>query len=85
MAQFVAKLHADLLTDLSDYVKDYKVLSNVGGNAEIELRGADSAEAEAVADQLAALRDSLGLVGRISYHVCRHNEGIGHCTGVVEK
>lgn len=86
MAQYVAKLYDDLATDLFDYLKDYKILANVDGNTEVELRGADSAEAEAVADQLASLRDSLGLSGkRITYHVCRHDEGIGHCTGVIEK
>lgn len=63
-----------------------KGIANIGGNAEIELRGNDPAEAEAVADQIAALRDSLGLTGRISYHVCRHDEGIGDCaSAVIEK
>lgn len=85
MAQWVAKLHDELLDDLLPYLSDYKLLGNVSGNSEVELRTNDAAEAEAIADQLASLRDALGLTKRITYHLCRHDEGIGHCTGIVEK
>jgi pimeloyl-ACP methyl ester carboxylesterase len=89
MAQFVMKLHGDangiVNPDLAAYLSDYRGAANSDPSAEIELRVRDAAEAEAFADQVAAYRDALGITERISYHLCRHDEGVGFCTGVVEK
>lgn len=48
-----------------------------------EYRSRDEAEGLAVARELADLRDHLGLSADISFHVCRHDEGIGDCSQAV--
>lgn len=95
MAQWVAKLHAraprfgepDLRDETATLMSDLRTAANVSSlsQAEMESRGLDAAEVEACADLLAALRDALGASTRVTYHLCRHDEGVGFCTGVVER
>lgn len=85
--QWVAKVHVESEADLNTFMSELKTASNVAAlsSSDLEFRCADRAEADAVADVLASLRDSLGVSARVTYHACRHDEGVGFCTGIVEK
>jgi hypothetical protein len=48
-----------------------------------EVRDADEAELDAMSEMLAELRTACGLTDEVTYHVCRHDEGIGDCSAAV--
>ena len=87
MAQHVVKVRGAIpdapSTDLLDYFSDYRAVTTSAGPSG-ELRESDSAEMDGVADTLASLRDSLGLPDVVTYHVCRHDEGLNDCAATVE-
>lgn len=78
MPDYVAKVHTDdgQPNELIDMLADYRASSVTS----TDVRVSDAAEASALADQVALLRDASGLTDRVTYHVCQHSEGVGSCT-----
>lgn len=81
MAEYVTQLRGTgIPSALSELVSFYQdVGTAVGG-----IRSTEYIEAYAAAQELAGLRDMIGAAVDVRFHVCRHDEGTGDCSGTVE-
>lgn len=87
MVQYVVRLPAiDSGTgwnvEMATLLEDLRLMT--AGSAPGEVRDVTPGEMDAFADWLSAMRDLGPTTEAVTYHVCRHDEGIGSCAAVVK-
>jgi hypothetical protein len=88
MAEYVVKLRNPsdpggvISPELLDALLDFKGVTLSPGAGEV--RDVEHGELDAIGTHMAELRTAYETTDEVTYHLCRHDEGIGDCRAAVE-